>query len=221
MFNVTATASNIVTAGDTTDYLTIIVTNADCRPPEVMIKDNATQNTAPRPFFRSEQISISSSASLNCSGVLTTKKRWTLHSALVDPDSKTEELTGLDLAAIAPDTVETATLVIPPLSLEYGVYKIRFFSRWVKKEVGLKTEYSILLASEILHARMWDEDDADPMLTHLLPFERDAFTYIEIIPTPLVAALFESPMGYVTRGKGQTLTLEPYKYSVVCCRRHE
>ena len=46
---------------------------------------------------------------------------------------------------------------------------------------------------------MWDVDDSDPMLTHLLPFEREAFTYIEILATPLVANIFDSPMGYLTR----------------------
>ncbi len=46
---------------------------------------------------------------------------------------------------------------------------------------------------------MWDETDEDPNLTRLLPFERDAFTYIEVKATPLVANMFDSPMGYVTR----------------------
>ncbi len=155
----------------------------------MVIKDNSTDNAFPRTFFRSEQITLSTSAAVNCSGILSTRKRWTVQSVVVDPETHAEELTSVDIAEVAPDTAEMPTLIIPPRTLEYGLYKFRFFSR------------------------MWDEDDADPALTHLLPFERDAFTYMEIVPTPLVAGLFESPMGYVTRGKGQTLTLEPYKYS--------
>ena len=62
-------------------------------------------------------------------------------------------------------------------------------------------------------SRMWDSDDADPMFTRLLPFERDAFTFIEIVQSPLVAAFFEGPVSLVTRGEGQELFLQPYKYS--------
>ena len=60
---------------------------------------------------------------------------------------------------------------------------------------------------------MWDERIEDPMWTQKLPFERDAFTYIEIIPSDLLAQMIESTANLVTRGKGQSLALDPYLYS--------
>ena len=73
MFNVTATASNFVTNGSTTDELMAIITNADCRPPEVSIPNNATMNIAPNQFYRTDTITTGSLAILNCSDVVTTR----------------------------------------------------------------------------------------------------------------------------------------------------
>ena len=62
-------------------------------------------------------------------------------------------------------------------------------------------------------SRMWDENDEDPNWTHKLPFEGDAYTFIEILPTPLVPAMLESALSYITRGSGQFLNLEPYLFT--------
>ena len=70
-------------------------------------------------------------------------------------------------------------------SLLYGVYKVKFFSR------------------------MWDDDDQDPNWTHKLPFEGEAYTYIEILPTPLLPVLVKGALTYMTRGEGQFLNMEP------------
>ena len=61
--------------------------------------------------------------------------------------------------------------------------------------------------------RMWDSDVLDPMFTHRLPFEKNAVSYIEIKASPLVAGLISGTANLVTRGKGQTLELDPYLYS--------
>ena len=61
---------------------------------------------------------------------------------------------------------------------------------------------------------MWDSRTEDPMWTRKLPFERDAFTYIEIIPSNLVAKLIGATANLVTRGKGQSIMMEPYLYSL-------
>ena len=95
----------------------------------------------------------------------------------------------MPIAEISPDTMEMADMIVPSLTLPYGIYKIKFFSR------------------------MWDLDENDPSWTHKLPFERDAFTYIEIIPTPLIAAMIDGPAGLITRGWGQVVSLQPYLYS--------
>ena len=58
--------------------------------------------------------------------------------------------------------------------------------------------------------RMWDSNPLDPVFTHKLPFERDAFTYIQILASPLVGGIIGGTANLVTRGKGQTLDLEPY-----------
>ena len=60
---------------------------------------------------------------------------------------------------------------------------------------------------------MWDSNLADPMFTHKLPFERDVFTYIQINASPLVAGVMGGTANLVTRGKGQSLELDPYLYT--------
>eukprot|EP00095_Tigriopus_kingsejongensis_P010701 maker-scaffold179_size282488-snap-gene-0.18 protein:Tk10701 transcript:maker-scaffold179_size282488-snap-gene-0.18-mRNA-1 annotation:"hypothetical protein IscW_ISCW000316" len=82
-----------------------------------------------------------------------------------------------------------AELIIPPRTLEYGTYKLRFYSR------------------------MWDDSDQDPLWTRKMPFERDAFSYIAIKPTPLVAGLVKGAVSFVTRGSPQFLTLSPHLYT--------
>ena len=74
-------------------------------------------------------------------------------------------------------------------SLEYGIYMLKF------------------------HSRMWDLDDEDPNWTRKLPFEGIAYTYIEIIPTPLFPSLMESTLTYVTRGHGQFINFFPGLFS--------
>jgi len=189
VFNVTGTALNVVTKVATTDTLRVIVAKTPCKPPYVMIKDNATMNVAPRIYFRSEQIDVTGVAVLNCSGVTNVNKTWSIAAAEVDLETRAEILTPIDLSEIAPDTFQTATILILPLSLEYGVYKLTY------------------------NARIWDLDDEDPNQTRNLPFERQASTYVQITPTPLVAALMDSPADFLTRGTKQFLKLEPYLYS--------
>lgn len=60
---------------------------------------------------------------------------------------------------------------------------------------------------------MWDDNDEDPNWTHGLPFEGSAYTYIEIISSPLSPILIKGGLSYVTRGYGQYLKLEPSVYS--------
>ena len=60
---------------------------------------------------------------------------------------------------------------------------------------------------------MWDEDVEDTRFTRGLPFEGDAFSYIEINPSDLVASVSDGPASKVTRGKGQFLTLEGNQYT--------
>ena len=117
------------------------------------------------------------------------RKKWEINAALVSLDSEDESLTLIDIVPISPTSYDKADLIIPPRSLAYGVYKLRFYSR------------------------MWDENPEDPNWTHKLPFERDAYSYIEIIGTPLVARLLDGDLSYVTRGTGQILNLEPKLYS--------
>ena len=189
MFNVTAYALNFVTEVETWHELMVIVTSAPCAPPDVTIPLNSTASLAPLKFKMSEAVVIGTLAITNCSDVLSTKKTWTISKAVVNVSNLYEELTDLDITEIAPDTMSKAELIIPARMLEYGTYKVRFFSR------------------------MWDERDEDPMWTRKLPFERDAYTYIEIIPSDLVARLTDSTANLVTRGQGQSLLLEPYFFS--------
>ena len=69
----TATASNIVTNGSTTDDLMVVVSTAKCRPPEVTIPLGSTSNLAPTEFMRSEMVTTGSLAKLNCSDVVSTR----------------------------------------------------------------------------------------------------------------------------------------------------
>lgn len=189
MYNVTVYALNFVTEVETWDELTIIVTSAPCAPPEVTIPLNSTLGTSPLAHKMSSSIAISTLAKVNCSDLKTTKKVWDIAKALVNASNLYEELTVLDMSQIAPNSMDKSELIIPPRALGYGTYKLTFYSR------------------------MWDERPEDPLWTRKLPFERSAFTYIEIIPSDLVVKMIDATADLVTRGRGQTLTLEPYLYS--------
>ncbi len=189
MYNVTVYASNVVTYVETWDDLMVIVSGAPCRHPEVSIPSASIINVAPIPYMMSEAITVDTNTKVNCSGVLTTKKTWEIYIAQVNTSTFDEELSLLPIAFVAPDTMNDASLIIPSRGLTYGIYKLRFY------------------------ARMWDESDEDPMWTRKLPFERDAFTYIEIQPSPLVAKLIDATANLVTRGKGQIMQLDPELYS--------
>lgn len=189
VFNVTAYAWNFVTEVETMSDLMIIVTSAPCSPPEVWIPVNSTVGTTPLQFKMSESIAIETTAKVNCSGIMNTLKTWEINKAIVNASNLHEDLTPLTIDDIAPDTKNQAELIIPPRALTYGVYKLKFYSR------------------------MWDESFEDPMWTRNLPFERNAFTYIEVIPSPLVVKLVDANADLITRGKGQTLALDPYLYS--------
>lgn len=73
VFNVTAMASNMVTNGSVTHTSSIIVSSKPCKAPTVAIPFNATNNRAPEQYSRTDAIQISTLATLNCSGILTTK----------------------------------------------------------------------------------------------------------------------------------------------------
>ena len=83
------------------------------------------------------------------------RKTWELYYAEVNIENGQEVLIKQDLSVIAPQTFEGQELIIPPRSLSYGTYKIKFI------------------------ARMWDATIADPNWTQKFPFINDAFTYIK------------------------------------------
>ena len=78
----------------------------------------------------SESISINTLAKVNCSDVVSTKKTWEVYKAVINASNLYEELTALDISTIAPDTMNQAELIIPARSLTYGVYKLKFTSRF-------------------------------------------------------------------------------------------
>ena len=67
----------------------------------------------------------------------------------------------------------------------------------------------------VFTSRMWDDDLADPNWTRKLPFSNDAYTYIKIKKSPLRSQLIIGGASLVTRGTGQSITLEPFLYSEV------
>ena len=46
-----------------------------------------------------------------------------------------------------------------------------------------------------------------------LIFRSSTRTYVTIVPSPLIALVANSGMGYMTRGHGSNMTLEPARYS--------
>lgn len=94
-----------------------------------------------------------------------------------------------DLASIAPATFQNSELILPARSLPYGIFKLVFTSR------------------------MWDESIADPNWTRKLPFSNNVFTYIKIKKSPLKGMLIKGGVSLITRGFGQTVSLEPYLFA--------
>ena len=56
-------------------------------------------------------------------------KRWELYEITFSDDGLTYNESRVDLKSIAPDSWDKATIAIPPVSLEYGLYRLRFYSR--------------------------------------------------------------------------------------------
>ena len=114
---------------------------------------------------------------------------WSMFAAEVNITNGYETLTSQDLQSVAPLTVTSSELIIPARSLSYGTYKLIFTSR------------------------MWDDSIADPNWTRKLPFANNAFTYIKIKKSPLRGMMIKGGVSMLTRGFGQTLSLEPYLYA--------
>ena len=66
---------------------------------------------------------------LNISLPANFRKKWEIYAADVDIASGTEKLSLVDILEIAAETYDKANLVIPPLKLTYGTYKLKFYSR--------------------------------------------------------------------------------------------
>ena len=63
---------------------------------------------------------------------------------------------------------------------------------------------------------MWDDTITDPNWTRKLPFSNNAYTYIKVDKSPIQAMIIKGGVSLVTRGFGQSLTLEPFLYTMVC-----
>ena len=100
-----------------------------------------------------------------------------------------ESLTPVGLEEIAAPTFTSSELIIPARSLSYGTYKLVYTSR------------------------MWDDSIADPNWTRKLPFSNNVFTYIKIKKSPLKGMMIQGGVSMITRGRGQSLELEPYLYA--------
>ena len=180
-------AMNFVTEMETRDELDVIVTSAPCAPPEVRIPLNSTNGLAPRSHKMSESITVKSLASIDCSNVLSTKKKWKIEKVVINPSNYQEDKTEIQTSL---ESLTNSELIIPARTLGYGVYKLT------------------------ISVRIWDEDDSDPMLTRLLPFERSAYTYIEILPSDLLVKMSEGGADLITKGRDDgEIILEPYRYS--------
>ena len=94
-----------------------------------------------------------------------------------------------EISKISPDTFENSELIIPGRSLPYGIFKLVFTSR------------------------MWDDSIADPNWTRKLPFSNNVFTYIRIKKSPLKGMMIKGGVSLITRGFGQTVSLEPYMFA--------
>ena len=60
---------------------------------------------------------------------------------------------------------------------------------------------------------MWDETIADPNWTRKLPFFNSVSTYFRVKKSPLKGMLVKGGVSFITRGFGQSVTLEPYLYA--------
>lgn len=67
----------------------------------------------------------------------------------------------------------------------------------------------------VFTSRMWDDSITDPNWTRKLPFSNNAYTYFKVKESPLKAQLIKGGVSLITRGAGQSLSLEPYLYTEV------
>ena len=95
-----------------------------------------------------------------------------------------ETVEAIDLTSL--DSHSKTFLYVPPFFLDRGTYRLTF-------------SVSIL-----------SPDNSHP----LLPFREEAFTHIEIVPSPIIGQLSDGAQSRIVKGWGQRLKLAPGNYSV-------
>ncbi|KAG7168917.1 hypothetical protein Hamer_G011594, partial [Homarus americanus] len=104
--------------------LNITVTSTPCTPPLVYLKENATEFFESLKVQRSQILRVESVCKLDCNQTLITVKHW--KGVGIDPGWGTE-IANSEVDMSGWDCRNKSILFIPPLTLEYGIYRFTYF----------------------------------------------------------------------------------------------
>ncbi|KAK4295141.1 hypothetical protein Pmani_032283 [Petrolisthes manimaculis] len=195
VFNVTFMAFNDF--NNCSETIMTLVTDIPCNPPIVSIVDQNMDTDLVTKVPRSQNYIISSAATLNCELTSKTKKRWQIYHAKADPYELSIPWTFMRTYP----SWNTAELMILKNTLDYGLYYIQYtLTMW-----GQLPRVSCLTYSTI---------DPNVPLVQSMPFQKQAESLFEIVPSELIAVVAPGMVSRLKLGPDQTLPLAPCENSI-------
>ncbi|KAK3089119.1 hypothetical protein FSP39_001015, partial [Pinctada imbricata] len=162
-----------------TANFTHVISTVDCSQPRLGIKNRKENFYDPQKFVKSLRLNIVGVTDINCAHTLNNEKRWTLFKVDTNTGEETDEI---NITALS--SSKKAALSLPPLYLEYGLYKAVYFI--------------------VMDPGQFQSNET---------FSTSVDHFVEIIESPLVVRIFSGGTTKVNRGYGIQVTIEPVLYS--------
>ncbi|GIY31253.1 hypothetical protein CEXT_70301 [Caerostris extrusa] len=194
--------------------ITISVSDGDYKAPLVWIDKNSTDIERPIECQRGYDCRYETTAIFRNNESYLASHRWTAYS--IDSSGKEEEIDITDLK-----THNCSAIRIIKRSLAIGLYKLRYtLTVYAEDEKTKKEEANDDKEkfNDYYYRANQNSDDDEENLSILLENRtilgrRSVFSYLKIIPTPLIPMLINGGASYITRGFGQKVSLEPTIYT--------
>ncbi|GFU44306.1 uncharacterized protein NPIL_610931 [Nephila pilipes] len=195
--------------------LTISVSDGDYKTPLVWIDKNSTDIENPIECQRGYDCRYETTAIFRNNESYLASHRWTAYS--IDSSGKEEEIDITDLK-----THNCSAIRIVKRFLPIGLYKLRYTLTVYAEDEEEKEEESNEEKEEFdsyyYRANQNSDEEEEEDLSILyenstILGRRSVYSYLKIIPTPLIPMLINGGASYITRGFGQTVFLEPTIYT--------
>lgn len=158
---------------------THVISTVDCSQPRLGIKNRKENFFDPQKFEKSLRLNIVGVTDINCAHTLNNEKRWTLFKIDTNTGEETEEINITSLSSS-----KKAELSLPPLYLDYGLYKAVYYI--------------------VMDPGQFQSNET---------FSASVDHFVEIIESKLVVKIYPGGTTKVNRGYGTQVTIEPEAYS--------